>query len=141
MIYDATTEPDGDIVPTASPAHLEADKKVPGTETFVRSFAEIAQIKGVTGYRVLMHSKYLVRDGDTDDAAVFLGSANYTNDSWGLQENNLLQLRSRPLAAYFSKNFTDLLAAGRIAVLSKAMKAKNFGALPSRAVTFSVLAK
>ena len=115
IIYDATTEPDGDIVPTASPAHLEADKKVPGTETFVRSFAEIAQIKGVTGYRVLMHSKYLVRDGDTDDAAVFLGSANYTNDSWGLQENNLLQLRSRPLAAYFSKNFTDLLAAGRIA--------------------------
>ena len=115
IIYDATTEPDGDIVPTASPAHLEADKKVPGTETFVRSFAEIAQIKGVTGYRVLMHSKYLVRDGDTHDAAVFLGSANYTNDSWGLQENNLLQLRSRPLAAYFSKNFTDLLAAGRIA--------------------------
>jgi phosphatidylserine/phosphatidylglycerophosphate/cardiolipin synthase-like enzyme len=89
----------------------------------------------------LMHSKYLVRDGNTDDAAVFLGSANYTNDSWRLQENNLLQLRYRPLAAYFSKNFTDLLAAGRIAVLSKAMKAKNFGALPSRAVTFSVRAK
>ena len=88
-----------------------------------------------------MHSKYLVRDGNTDDAAVFLGSANYTNDSWGLQENDLLQLPSRPLAAYFSKNFTDLLAAGRIAVLSKAMKAKNFGALPSRAVTFSVRAK
>jgi phosphatidylserine/phosphatidylglycerophosphate/cardiolipin synthase-like enzyme len=115
IIYDATTEPEGDIVPTASPAHLEADKKVPGTETFVRSFADIAQIKGVTGYRVLMHSKYLVRDGDTDDAAVFLGSANYTNDSWGLQENNLLQVRSRPLAAYFSKNFTNLLATGRIA--------------------------
>ena len=115
IIYDATTEPEGDIVPTVSPAHLEADKKVAGTETFVRSFAEIAQIKGITGYRVLMHSKYLVRDGDTDDAVVFLGSANYTNDSWGLQENNLLQLRSRPLAAYFSKNFANLLAAGRIA--------------------------
>jgi phosphatidylserine/phosphatidylglycerophosphate/cardiolipin synthase-like enzyme len=115
IIYDATTEPEGDIVPTASPAHLEADKKAPGTETFVRSFAEIAQIKGVTGYRVLMHSKYLVRDGDTDDAAVFLGSANYTNDSWGLQENNLLQVRSRSLAGYFSKNFTNLFATGRIA--------------------------
>ena len=114
IIYDATTEPDGDTAPTASPTQLEADKKVPGTDTFVRSFAQIAQIKGVTGYRVLMHSKYLVRDGDTDDAAVFLGSANYTNDSWGLQENNLLQIRSRSLAAYFSKNFTDLLAAGRI---------------------------
>jgi phosphatidylserine/phosphatidylglycerophosphate/cardiolipin synthase-like enzyme len=115
IIYDATTEPDGDIVPAASPAQLEADKKMPGTETFVRSFAEIAQIKGVTGYRVLIHSKYFIRDGDSDEAAVFLGSANYTNDSWGLQENNLLQLRSRSLAAYFSKNFNDLLAAGRIA--------------------------
>jgi len=115
IIYDATTEPDGDIVSAASPAHLEADKKAPGTETFVRSFADIAQIKSVTGYRALMHSKYLVRDGDADDAAVFLGSANYANDSWGLQENNLLQLQSRPLAIYFSKNFTHLLATGKIA--------------------------
>lgn len=115
IIYDATTEPDGDIVPATSPVRLEADKKAPGTETFVRSFADIAQIKGVTGYRVLMHSKYLIRDGNADEAAVFLGSANYTNDSWGLQENNLLQVRSRPLAFYFSKNFTDLFTAGRIA--------------------------
>jgi hypothetical protein len=115
IIYDATTEPDGDLVPATPSAHLEADKKAPGTETFVRSFADIAQIKGVTGYRVLMHSKYLIRDGNTDDASVFLGSANYTNDSWGLQENNLLQLRSRPLASYFSKNFTGLFTTGRVA--------------------------
>jgi phosphatidylserine/phosphatidylglycerophosphate/cardiolipin synthase-like enzyme len=46
---------------------------------------------------------------------VFLGSVNYTNDSWGLQENNLLQLRSRELAAHFSKNFAGLFASGRIA--------------------------
>ena len=84
IIYDATTEPDGDIVPAASPAHLEADKKTPGTETFVRSFADIAQIKGVTGYRVLMHSKYLIRDGNADEAAVFLGSANYTERLLGI---------------------------------------------------------
>jgi phosphatidylserine/phosphatidylglycerophosphate/cardiolipin synthase-like enzyme len=115
IIYDATTEPDGDLVPATPSAHLEADKKAPGTETFVRSFADIAQIKGVTGYRVLMHSRYLIRDGNTDDASVFLGSANYTNDSWGLQENNLLQLRSRPLASYFSKNFTGLFTTGRVA--------------------------
>ena len=115
IIYDATTEPDGDIVPASSSAHLEADKKAPGTETFVRSFADIAQIKGVTGYRALMHSKYLIRDGNADEAAVFLGSANYTNNSWGLQENNLLQLRSRPLASYFSKNFTGLFTTGKIA--------------------------
>jgi phosphatidylserine/phosphatidylglycerophosphate/cardiolipin synthase-like enzyme len=115
IIYDATTEPGGEGAPSAPPAHLEADKKSPGTETFVRSFADIAQIRAVTGYRVLMHSKYIVRDGNSDEAAVFLGSANYTNDSWGLQENNLLQLRSRPLASFFSKNFAGLFASGRIA--------------------------
>src|SRR5262249_52570006 len=61
-----------------------------------------------------MHSKYVVRDSDVDNAAIFLGSANYTNDSWGLQENNLLQLRPRPLAVCFSKNFADLLAPGKV---------------------------
>jgi phosphatidylserine/phosphatidylglycerophosphate/cardiolipin synthase-like enzyme len=115
IIYDATTEPNGDPGPAASPAHIEADQKAPGTDVFVHSFADIAQIKAVTGYRVLMHSKYLVRDGNSDQAAVFLGSANYTNDSWGLQENNLLQLGSRELASYFSKNFAGLFASGRIA--------------------------
>jgi phosphatidylserine/phosphatidylglycerophosphate/cardiolipin synthase-like enzyme len=41
-------------------------------------------------------------------------SSNYTNDSWGLQENNLLCLRSQLLASYYSKVFTDLLSTGRI---------------------------
>src|SRR5581483_3757643 len=113
IIYDATTEPagNGDDAP---PAHLEADQKAPGTETFVRAFADLAQIRPVTGYRVLMHCKYLIRDANTDAAAVFLGSANYTNDSWGLQENNFLQVRSRALAAGFTENFTMLHANGRI---------------------------
>lgn len=42
IIYDAATDPGGDTVPTAAPAHLEADRKPPGTETFVQSFADIA---------------------------------------------------------------------------------------------------
>ena len=114
FIYDATTEPAGNGAAEMPPAHLEADSKAPGTETFVNSFADIAQIKPVTGYRVLMHSKYLVRDADSDDAAVFIGSANYTNDSWGLQESNLLQIRSRPLASIFTDNFAGLFASGRV---------------------------
>ena len=116
MIYDATTEPEADDAAGMPPAHLEADRKAPGTETFVSSFAEIAQIKPVTGYRVLMHCKYLIRDADSDAAAVWLGSANYTNDSWGLQESNLLQVRSRPLASIFTDNFAGLFASGRIPV-------------------------
>ena len=114
IIYDATTEPQANGSPEMPPAHLEADRKAPGTETFVNSFADIAQIKPVTGYRVLMHSKYLIRDADSDDAAVLLGSANYTNNSWGLQESNLLQIRSRPLASIFTDNFAGLLATGRV---------------------------
>jgi phosphatidylserine/phosphatidylglycerophosphate/cardiolipin synthase-like enzyme len=114
LIYDATTEPRGNGTPEIPPAHLEADRKAPGTETFVNSFADVAEVKPVTGYRVLMHSKYLIRDAGSDDAAVSLGSANYTNDSWGLQESNLLQIRSRGLADIFTDNFAGLLATGRI---------------------------
>jgi phosphatidylserine/phosphatidylglycerophosphate/cardiolipin synthase-like enzyme len=114
IIYDATTEPQANSAPIVAPVHLEVDFKAPGTETFVNAFADIAQIKPVTGYRALMHCKYLVRDGDSDDAAVFFGSANYTDDSWGLQESNLLHIRSRPLASSFTNNFVELLATGRI---------------------------
>jgi phosphatidylserine/phosphatidylglycerophosphate/cardiolipin synthase-like enzyme len=114
IIYDAATNGGDDTASTASPAHLEADRKPPGTESFVRSLSDIAQIKGVTGYRVLMHNKYIIRDGNSPEAAVITGSPNYTNDSWGLQENNLLCLRSQSLAAYYSKNFTGLLSTGRI---------------------------
>ena len=116
FIYDANTEPAGNGAAEMSPAALEADSKAPGTATFVNSFADIAQVKPVTGYRVLMHSKYMIRDADSDEAAVFIGSANYTNDSWGLQESNLLQIRSRQLASIFTDNFAGLFASGHIPV-------------------------
>jgi phosphatidylserine/phosphatidylglycerophosphate/cardiolipin synthase-like enzyme len=111
IIYDAATDLEA---ANGSPAHLEADRKRPGTESFVHSFSDIAQIKGVTGYRVLMHNKYIIRDGNSADAAIIMGSPNYTNDSWGLQENNLLCLRSQALASFYSKNFTGLLSAVKI---------------------------
>jgi len=116
FIYDANTEPAGNGAAEMSPAALEADSKAPGTATFVNSFADIAQVKPVTGYRVLMHSKYMIRDADSDEAAVFIGSANYTNDSWGLQESNLLQIRSRQLASIFTDNFGGLFASGRVPI-------------------------
>jgi phosphatidylserine/phosphatidylglycerophosphate/cardiolipin synthase-like enzyme len=114
IAYDHATDPGADVIPTAVPSHLESDQKLVGTDSFVRSFADVAQVKGITGYRVLMHNKYIVRDGDSADAAVFTGSANYTNDSWGLQDNNLLCLRSRPLATYYAKDFNDLWSRGKI---------------------------
>jgi phosphatidylserine/phosphatidylglycerophosphate/cardiolipin synthase-like enzyme len=52
IAYDHATDPGGNGIPTASPGHLEADKKPPGTDSFVRTFADVAQVKGITGYRV-----------------------------------------------------------------------------------------
>ena len=57
IVYDAATELGDDTVSTASPANLEADRNPLGTESFVRSFSDIAQIKGITGYRALMHKQ------------------------------------------------------------------------------------
>ena len=112
IMYDGTIDAGADA--SVSPAHLEADKKPAGTESFVRSLSDVAQIRAISGYCVLMHSKYIARDANSAAAAVFIGSSNYTNDSWGLQENNLVCLRSQLLASYFARNFADLLSSGRI---------------------------
>ncbi len=114
IAYDHATNPGADALPAAAPAHLESDQKPLGTDSFVRSFADVAQVKSITGYRVLMHNKYILRDIASPDAAVFAGSSNYTNDSWGLQDNNLLCLRSQQLAAYYAGDFNDLWSRGKI---------------------------
>jgi phosphatidylserine/phosphatidylglycerophosphate/cardiolipin synthase-like enzyme len=114
LAYDRATNPDPDAGPAASPVHIEADKKPPGTHGYVRSFADVAQVKDIGGYRVLMHNKYIVRDAASAAAAVFTGSSNYSNDSWGLQDNNLLFLRSQQLASYYLRDFNDLWSRGKI---------------------------
>jgi len=114
IAYDRATDPGADAMPVAAPAHIESDQKPFGTESFVRSFADVAELKGITGYRVLMHNKYILRDAATADAAVFTGSSNYTNDSWGLQDNNLLCLRSQQLASYYAEDFNELWTRGKI---------------------------
>ena len=114
IAYDSATNPGADAIPTAAPSQIESDQRPIGTDRFVRSFADVAQVKGISGYRALMHNKYILRDVDSADAAVFTGSSNYTNDSWGLQDNNLLCLRSQQLASYYAKDFTDLWSHGKI---------------------------
>jgi len=114
IVYDHAATPNVDADPSAAPSHLESDQKPLGTDSFVRSLADVAQAKGVTGYRVLMHNKYIVRDAASAGAAVFTGSSNYTNDSWGLQDNNLLCLRSPELASFYTRDFADLWTRGKI---------------------------
>ena len=114
IVFDAATNPDQQASPVGAPALLEGDKKPPGTDSYVRSFADVATLKAITGYRALMHNKYIVRDASSPSAAVCTGSANYTNDSWGLQENNLLFVNSLPLATLYAGDFSDLWSRGRI---------------------------
>lgn len=62
----------------------------------------------------LMHSKYIVRDAGHRRAAVWTGSANWTDDAWNRQENNLLTILSGPVAAGYRADFDQLWAAGSI---------------------------
>ena len=50
-----------------------------------------AELKGIPGWRDLMHHKYVVRD----EAAVWTGSMNWTLDSWTRQENVIATRRRR----------------------------------------------
>jgi phosphatidylserine/phosphatidylglycerophosphate/cardiolipin synthase-like enzyme len=59
---------------------------------------------GIPGIPDLMHHKYVVRDRDS----VWTGSTNWTTDSWTLQENVVVQVRSQEFAAEFARNFDEL---------------------------------
>lgn len=62
----------------------------------------------------LMHDKYIVRDAGMSDAAVWSGSTNFTDDSWTLQENNIIVIPDTALAAAYATDFADLWAKGAI---------------------------
>ncbi|MDP9372942.1 MAG: phospholipase D-like domain-containing protein [Chloroflexota bacterium] len=62
----------------------------------------------------LMHHKYIVRDAGKPDARVWTGSANATDDAWTLQENNIVEIASPRIAAYYARDFADLWRAGTI---------------------------
>lgn len=69
----------------------------------------------IEGYRALMHDKYVVLDGETDHAQVWTGSANFTDDSWARQDNNIIILRSPDLARLYLHDFNELWVDGNIA--------------------------
>jgi phosphatidylserine/phosphatidylglycerophosphate/cardiolipin synthase-like enzyme len=67
-------------------------------------------VKPIPGWRDLMHHKYVVRDG----AAVWTGSKNWTLDSWTRQENVVVTVADRAVAAAYARNFAQLWEDGRI---------------------------
>jgi phosphatidylserine/phosphatidylglycerophosphate/cardiolipin synthase-like enzyme len=94
------------------------DPAPPGTGQFVQSLGY--PYRRIGGPK-LMHNKYIVRDlpdpdaaDDAPGAAVWTGSTNMTDDSWNVEENNILQIASPALARFYARDFADLWQAGDI---------------------------
>jgi phosphatidylserine/phosphatidylglycerophosphate/cardiolipin synthase-like enzyme len=89
-----------------------------GTRDFVGRIGAGVQSKAITGGNPqmpkLMHHKYAVRDGRTPGAALWTGSANWTDDSWAHQESNIVQVASPELCAFYETDFAELWARGDI---------------------------
>lgn len=65
-------------------------------------------VEGVEGGGHLMHDKHVVRDGLTPTAALWTGSANFTEDAWGRQDNNILEINSQDLCGFYETDFAEL---------------------------------
>jgi phosphatidylserine/phosphatidylglycerophosphate/cardiolipin synthase-like enzyme len=112
IVYDAGKIAAGHTAAGSDPAP-------PGTADFVRSLGDAVRFRPVTGgdprQPKLMHHKYIVRDGRTPAGAVWTGSTNLTDDSFTLQENNIVRVQSPELCAYYETDFAELWARGDIA--------------------------
>jgi len=98
-------------------ARLEADPAPVGTADWIAAHFDATQVKtkAITAPSgQLMHSKYLVRDAASALAAVWTGSANFTDDAWTLQENNVLTIASQMLAQAYLADFNQLWDTGSI---------------------------
>jgi phosphatidylserine/phosphatidylglycerophosphate/cardiolipin synthase-like enzyme len=96
---------------------LEADPAPIGTADWVSAQfggtpVETKPISAPSGQ--LMHSKYLIRDSGTAGAAIWTGSANFTNDAWTLQENNIVTVVSGDLATAYGSDFDQMWTSGAI---------------------------
>jgi len=56
----------------------------------------------------IMHHKYVIRDGARSTASVWTGSANFTDDAWTHQENNIITIAAPTVAAGFERDFDQL---------------------------------
>ena len=102
---------------TVAFARAGADPAPVGTQQWLHDHFDgtpvaLQPISTTSGH--LMHDKFIVRDGASGKATVWTGSTNWTNDAWTFQENNILQIRSRRLAAGYGKDFAEMWAAAAI---------------------------
>jgi len=92
-----------------------SDPAPKGTKAFLESVFQgtQVQIESIAGSK-LMHNKYVIRDVNTPQAALWTGSANFTDDAWTYQDNNILQISSPELCSYYETDFQELWVSGNI---------------------------
>jgi phosphatidylserine/phosphatidylglycerophosphate/cardiolipin synthase-like enzyme len=66
--------------------------------------------KGIHDQGSLMHHKYVVRDA----GSVWTGSTNWTDDAFSREENVIITVDSREIAAAYEANFDKLWGRGRL---------------------------
>jgi phosphatidylserine/phosphatidylglycerophosphate/cardiolipin synthase-like enzyme len=116
IAYDAGKPTNGTRLDFAA---LEADPAPVGTADWLaQHFAGTqVQTRAIATHGQLMHSKYLVRDAvgsNTDAAAIWTGSTNFTDDAWTFQENNIITLDSSALVTAYRTDFDQLWTTGAI---------------------------
>lgn len=99
---DAFIDPASDPAPKGTKGFLEG--LFNGTKV---------QIESIAGTK-LMHNKYVIRDINTPKAAVWMGSANFTDGAWTFQDNNIVQITSPQLCNYYITDFQELWVSGDI---------------------------
>jgi len=121
LAYDKVQE-STDAVTLKAFTDAGGDPAPVGTQRFIEATAlpSLVQVRPIEEEAIdpghqIMHQKYLVRDPGTPDAAVLMGSANFTTDAWGIQDNNVLVITSAPdLAAAYEQDFDDLWSTQRL---------------------------
>jgi phosphatidylserine/phosphatidylglycerophosphate/cardiolipin synthase-like enzyme len=68
------------------------------------------ETRGIAGIPDLMHHKFVVRDGE----AVWMGSTNWTDDSWSRQENVIVTVDSKEIAYAYTLAFGQLWERGNV---------------------------
>ena len=120
IAYDRNQADDQDILKQFQGSG--GDPAPVGTHVFLASagFRPAVQLRPISEEAIdpgsqIMHNKYMIRDAGTDQASVWMGSANFTVDAWALQENNIVTLAgAQELAAGYGKDFADLWASQKI---------------------------
>ena len=97
-------------------AALGSDPAPKGTKAYLEQAFQGSQVQmeAIDPGSHLMHNKYIVRDVNTPEATIWMGSANFTDAAWTYQDNNIVQIASPLLANYYETDFQELWNQGTI---------------------------